>query len=274
VVQLKAAQIDILVATDVAARGLDVERIGHVVNFDMPYDTESYIHRVGRTGRAGRSGEAILFVAPRERNMLHLIERATRQPIEAMTMPSVDDVNLRRMAKFKQRINTTLTSGVSGVYRTVIEDLVNETGADIVDIAAALAALAQGNTPLLVGERRAAPQGSEERAPASKPERHRGTARRDLQETYRLEVGRKHGVQAGNIVGAIANEAGLDGSQINGIDIQEDHSLVRLPEGIPPGLLGRLRRVRVKGQLLEISRVESRGAPHGREPGHPRTRRG
>src|SRR6202021_215275 len=108
VARVKAGEIAIVVATDVAARGLDVERIGHVVNFDVPYDTESYVHRIGRTGRAGRSGEAILFIAPRERNMLHAIERATRQPLESMTLPTVDDVNAKRMAKFKERIAAAL----------------------------------------------------------------------------------------------------------------------------------------------------------------------
>ena len=102
--QLKAGKLDILVATDVAARGLDVERISHVLNYDIPYDTESYVHRIGRTGRAGRKGEAILFVSPRERGMLRAIERATRQPITPMELPSVESVNDQRVAKFKQRI--------------------------------------------------------------------------------------------------------------------------------------------------------------------------
>jgi ATP-dependent RNA helicase DeaD len=268
VAQLKAGQIDILVATDVAARGLDVERIGHVVNFDVPYDTESYVHRIGRTGRAGRSGEAILFVAPRERNMLHAIERATRQPIETMTLPSIDDVNAKRVAKFKERIAAILTSEAAGTYRAVVEEFAHESGADIVDVAAALAQLAQGKTPLLLSAKRAAAE--EERAPerARAHEREHAPARRgrgarfDPQEIYRLEVGSVHGVQPGNIVGAIANEARLDGSQINGIDIRGDHSFVRLPEDMPPALLARLQRVRVKGQLLAISRVERRPPPN------------
>src|ERR1700722_14655663 len=308
VAQLKAGQIDILVATDVAARGLDVERIGHVVNFDVPYDTESYVHRIGRTGRAGRSGEAILFIAPRERNMLHAIERATRQPIETMTLPTIDDVNAKRVAKFKERIAVALTNEAASTYRAVVEEFTHETGADIVDVAAALAQLAQGKTPLLLSAKRAA--ADEERPPerAHKPadappaaRRGRGSrfdpqelyrlqggrvagdppparaqkpadappaARRgrgsrfDPQELYRLQVGSVHGVQPGNIVGAIANEARLDGSQINGIDIRGDHTFVRLPEGMPPAVLERLQRVRVKGQLLAISRVERRPPPN------------
>jgi ATP-dependent RNA helicase DeaD len=274
VAQLKAGQIDILVATDVAARGLDVERIGHVVNFDVPYDTESYVHRIGRTGRAGRSGEAILFIAPRERNMLHAIERATRQPIEIMTLPTIDDVNAKRVAKFKERIAAALTSEAASTYRAVIEEFAHETGVDIVDVAAALAQLAQGKTPLLLNAKRVAAQ--EEKARASEraqahdrahagggePRQRSRGSRFDPQEIYRLEVGSVHGVQPGNIVGAIANEARLDGSQINRIDIRADHSFVRLPEDIPPEVLSRLQRVRVKGQLLSISRVERRPPPH------------
>ena len=268
VAQLKAGQIDILVATDVAARGLDVERIGHVVNFDVPYDTESYVHRIGRTGRAGRSGEAILFIAPRERNMLHAIERATRHPIDSMTLPTIDDVNAKRVAKFKERIAGALTSEAAGTYRAVVEEFAHESGADIVAVAAALAQLAQGKTPLLLSPKRAALE--EERAPERErahasehaPARRGRGSRFDPQEMYRLEVGSVHGVQPGNIVGAIANEARLDGSQINGIDIRGDHSFVRLPEDMPPAVLARLERVRVKGQLLAIRRVERRPPPN------------
>jgi ATP-dependent RNA helicase DeaD len=268
VAQLKAGQIDILVATDVAARGLDVERIGHVVNFDVPYDTESYVHRIGRTGRAGRSGEAILFIAPRERNMLHAIERATRHPIETMTLPTIDDVNAKRVAKFKERIAAALTHEAARTYRAVVEEFALETGADIVDVAAALAQLAQGKTPLLLSTKRATAdeERSSERehkhASETAPARRGRGSRFDPQELYRLQVGSVHGVQPGNIVGAIANEARLDGSQINGIDIRGDHSFVRLPEDMPPAVLERLQKVRVKGQLLAISRVERRPPPN------------
>jgi ATP-dependent RNA helicase DeaD len=268
VAQLKSGQIDILVATDVAARGLDVERIGHVVNFDVPYDTESYVHRIGRTGRAGRSGEAILFIAPRERNMLHAIERATRHPIETMTLPTIDDVNAKRVAKFKERIAAALTNEAARTYRAVVEEFAHETGADIVDVAAALAQLAQGKTPLLLSAKRAAAdeERSSERehkhAGETPPARRGRGSRFDPQELYRLQVGSVHGVQPGNIVGAIANEARLDGSQINGIDIRGDHSFVRLPEDMPPAVLERLQKVRVKGQLLAISRVERRPPPN------------
>src|SRR5271163_2500458 len=151
--RLKAGQIDIVVATDVAARGLDVERIGHVVNYDVPYDPESYVHRVGRTGRAGRNGEAILFIAPRERNMLHAIERATRQVIEPMNLPTVDAVNALRIAKFKQRITETVAKGEGNLYRPVLEQMEAESGLPLMDIAAALATLSQGSTPLLLAQK-------------------------------------------------------------------------------------------------------------------------
>jgi ATP-dependent RNA helicase DeaD len=289
IAQLKSGQIDILVATDVAARGLDVERISHVVNFDVPYDTESYIHRIGRTGRAGRSGEAILFIAPRERNMLQLIERATRQPIEPMDLPTIADVNATRVAKFKRRVAALMEQGVADVYRGVVDELVRDTGAELGDVAAALASLAQGKTPLLLGERegkgraehterpdraerpdRSDRSGRAERAPPESTTRRPRSGRFAPQDTYRLEVGRLHGVQAGNIVGAIANEAGLDGSEINGIKVREDHTLVRLPEGMPPEVLERLGRVKVRGRPLAISRLETREAP---ARGHHKTGR-
>src|SRR5271165_1653632 len=170
VARLKSGQIDILVATDVAARGLDVERIGHVVNYDVPYDTESYVHRVGRTGRAGRKGEAILFIAPRERNILRAIERATRQKLEPMDLPSVDAVNTLRIAKFKQRISETIAKGEADSYRPILSQLEIESGSSLIDIAAALACLSQGSTPLLLAGKDQPPpaHAPPERAPAER----------------------------------------------------------------------------------------------------------
>ncbi len=150
---LKSGKVDIVVATDVAARGLDVERISHVVNYDVPYDSESYIHRIGRTGRAGRSGEAILFIAPRERNMLRIIERATRQQITQMNLPSVAAVNEQRVARFKQRIADTLADGETEAFRAIVEEFQSEHDVSALDVAAALASLVQGSTPLLLPER-------------------------------------------------------------------------------------------------------------------------
>jgi ATP-dependent RNA helicase DeaD len=266
IAQLKSGAVDILVATDVAARGLDVDRISHVVNFDVPHDTESYVHRIGRTGRAGRNGEAILFIAPRERNMLRIIERATRQSIEAMNLPTLDDVNQRRISRFKERIAGALASGASTAYRGVVEDFARESGADVVDVAAALASMAQGTKSLLL-EARERPEPEPVSRARPRPGARKG-ARFGPQETYRLDVGRAHGVQPGNIVGALANEADLDGSQINGIDIQEQHTFVRLPAGMPPDVLQRLQRVRVKGRELAAGVVERR-APGGRKKSKP-----
>jgi ATP-dependent RNA helicase DeaD len=277
VAQLKAGAVDIVVATDVAARGLDVERISHVVNFDVPYDSESYIHRIGRTGRAGRSGEAILFIAPREQNMLRIIERATRQPIEAMNLPSVNEVNQKRIERFKERIAQALSQGAAESYRPIVEEFARAAGVDMTEVAAALASLAQGKTPLILGKKEALSAREPEdagarphrvetvRGPARDPThgpgqgpRHGKGRRFGPQETYRLEVGRRHHVEPGHLVGALANEADLDGSQINGIEILDDHSFVRLPAGMPPELLARLRGVRVKGQALALTLAERR----------------
>jgi len=286
VARLKAGQIDIVVATDVAARGLDVERIGHVVNYDVPYDTESYVHRIGRTGRAGRKGEAILFIAPRERNMLRAIERATRQVIEPMNLPTVDAVNALRISKFKQRVTETVAKAEATALRAVVEQLEAETGLPLIDIAAALASLAQGSTPLLLAgksERPAPPQPSSERArdervekPAATerprpPERfaeasmdssparaRRAKSAASQMETFRIEVGSVHGIKPGNIVGAIANEAGIEGVHIGRVDIREDHSFVDLPEGMPAQIFKGLQKVRVVGRELRISRVSEK----------------
>ncbi|MDB6087064.1 MAG: box helicase [Gammaproteobacteria bacterium] len=322
VARLKAGQIDILVATDVAARGLDVERIGHVVNYDIPYDTESYVHRIGRTGRAGRKGEAILFVAPRERNMLRAIERATRQVIEPMNLPTVDAVNALRIFKFKQRVIETVADAEAKALRPVVELLEAETGLPLIDIAAALAALAQGTTPLLLGgkgdrheeARGGEPPGAASRAfqppavaargstspnrstppigggaerprsverpraaeepafserprPAeqsSEPERSRlaelprkprPKATGSRMETFRIEVGSTHGIKPSNVVGAIANEAGIEGVHIGRVDIREDHSFVDLPEGMPKQIFKVLQKVLVAGRELRISKV-------------------
>jgi ATP-dependent RNA helicase DeaD len=275
IARLKAAQIDIVVATDVAARGLDVERVSHVVNYDVPYDPESYVHRIGRTGRAGRSGEAILFIAPRERNMLRVIERATRQTIERMELPSIEDVNDRRIARFNARISSALAAGEGKAFRALIERFESEHNVPAIEIAAALASLAQGKQPLLrevAGSQReeegaraessrpsrpARPPADREHsasAEAREPRERRVHANANM-ETYRVEVGRAHGVEPGNIVGAIANEAGLDGRHIGRVVIRDDHSFVDLPEGMPKEIFRELQKVRVAGQKLQISRA-------------------
>jgi ATP-dependent RNA helicase DeaD len=290
VARLKSGQIDILVATDVAARGLDVERIGHVVNYDVPYDTESYVHRIGRTGRAGRKGEAILFIAPRERNMLRAIERATRQTIEQMNLPSVDAVNTKRIAKFKQRVTETIAKGEADAYRPVLEQLETETGIALIDIAAALASLAQGSAPLLLSGKPEAPiargpaplagtSSADVQAPSPQAASSDdgSAANRDRErrpkksvagemETFRLEVGSVHGIKPGNIVGAIANEAGIEGVHIGRVDIREDHSYVDLPEGMPRPIFEGLQKVRIAGRELRISRVSQKPPKPPRNP--------
>jgi ATP-dependent RNA helicase DeaD len=268
VAALKAGKIDIVVATDVAARGLDVDRITHVVNFDVPYDSESYVHRIGRTGRAGRSGEAILFIAPRERNMLRIIERATRQPIEAMSLPTLEDVNAKRAAKFKDEIAAAIATQSGEAYRGVLEDFLRETDADLFDVAAALAAMARGGKSLAVTRRREATEPAVEsghaasEAPASTETPSRKPPRRAKSEapqaTFRLDVGRKHGVLPGNIVGALAHEGDLHGSEINGLSIREDYTLVRLPADISAKTLAHLRTVEVRGRPLAIERHKGR----------------
>jgi ATP-dependent RNA helicase DeaD len=262
--RLKDGQIDILVATDVAARGLDVERVSHVINYDVPYDTESYVHRIGRTGRAGRKGEAILFIAPRERNMLRAIERATRQAIEPMNLPSVDAVNKLRITKFKQRISDALENADASLFRPVLEQMLEETGLPLIDIAVALASMSQGTTPLLLAaktpEARAAPAPERDSRAQhdfdAAPRRARASAAH--METYRLEVGAAHGAKPGNIVGAIANEADIEGVRIGRVDIREEHSYVDLPEGMPRDIFTKLQRVRVVGRELRISRADEK----------------
>ena len=285
--QLKDGKVDILVATDVAARGLDVDRISHVVNYDVPHDTESYVHRIGRTGRAGRSGEAILFIAPRERNMLRSIERATRQPIEPMELPSVEAINDVRIAKFKQQIADTVEGGGLDLFRRLIEDFELSSNLPAIEIAAALAKLYRGDVPLLLEAPKHAPRPAFEKPAFERPSSERpGSDRkpRDFErgereergprierpafpkkervvrppdagmDTFRIEVGYDHGVKPGNIVGAVANEAGLDAKNIGRIEIFEDHSLIDLPSGMPVDVMTHLKTVWCAGQQLRITR--------------------
>ena len=253
--RLKKGSLDILVATDVAARGLDVDRISHVINYDVPYDTEAYIHRIGRTGRAGRRGEAILFVAPRERRMLSAIEKATRQKIEQMVLPSTEAVNNKRIADFKQKITDTLGLGELGFMQGLVEQYRQEHDVPAVEIAAALAKMTLGDKPMLLG-----------------PDKHTGKARmqplRDVAggaQRYRIEVGHVHGVKPGNIVGAIANESGLDGEHIGSIEIEADYSLVDLPAGMPKDILMDLKKTRICGQAMKISLQGETRAPRKRK---------
>jgi len=263
VARLKKGSIDILVATDVAARGLDVDRISHVINYDIPYDAEAYIHRIGRTGRAGRKGEAILFVAPREKRMLAIIEKATRQKVEAMTLPSTEMVNSQRISRFKQTITDTLAGGSLDFMVGILESYEQEHDVSPIEIAAALAKLSMGEKSLLLEPEKKAPRknkgGSGKSATPFRGEGNRkARSERKLaegMERFRVEVGHDHEVQPGNIVGAIANEAGLDAEHIGHIDIRDKFSFVELPEGMPRAVFNDLQKVWIGGQKLKISRL-------------------
>ena len=306
--KLKRGSIDILVATDVVARGLDVDRISHVINYDIPHDTEAYVHRIGRTGRAGRSGEAILFVAPRERGLLGAIERATASKIEPMMLPTIEAVNERRVADFRAAIDATLEAGTLGRLQTLVEAYADENDVPMPRVAAALAQMALGERPLYAVEERktakrerkasrdtrepqrrerapvaanprtdpSAPSAplastastdtpervrdrqpsSRESRPASREPRPKNTV---PMEGFRVEIGSAHGVQAGHLVGAIANEAGIDSAWIGRIRIEEQHSEVELPVDMPKPVLRDLRQAWVLGRRLAISRLSDAG---------------
>ena len=281
--QLKNETLDIVVATDVAARGIDVSRVSHVINYDIPYDTEAYVHRIGRTGRAGRAGNAILFVAPRESHLLRQIERATRQPIEALKLPSREAVADRRVAAFRQQVAEVLESEDLGFFLDVVAGMQEKQDVDIHEIAAALAFLAQKDRPLQMPETgkpdiAQIASGKAERAPRE----NRGEIlerRRDYAEgrlaRYRIDVGREHMASPKDIVGAIANEAGIESRFIGQINLFEDYSTVELPADLPNEVIQILRRARVRQQPLnlrlaspeEASRERGRPGPGGRAPG-------
>jgi len=296
--RLKKGHLDILVATDVAARGLDVQRISHVINYDIPHDTESYIHRIGRTGRAGREGDAILFVSPREKRMLYAIERATKKRIEQFQMPTTDVINDKRIAEFKERITETLDSGEDlELFAGIIEQYRQEHDIPANEIAAALAKMVQGDKPLLLKDQ---PQPRQERERPSRSDRNprfdapedkrrstrnpsrdqyeddeikpnrahrsRGPKPEQGMQRYRLEVGEEHGVKPGNIVGAIANELGLESEFIGRVQIHDDHTTVDLPEGMPKAIFNDLKQVQVCGQRLDASVLASGDATPSRTP--------
>jgi len=272
--RLKQGKIDIVVATDVAARGLDVPRISHVINYDVPSDNETYVHRIGRTGRAGRSGEAILFMTQRERRFLGGLERMTGQKIEPLVMPSTDDINQQRMQKFKDKIKYTLENKDLNICNQIVQSFYQETNTDPMLIAAALAKLVQGDAPLFLSDR-----------PQRKPEREqdRTSKSRDRGEfsensdrshsdrslsykakplksypdipmsRFRIEVGYNDDVKPGNIVGAIANEAEIDSCYIGSVDIFDDFSVVDLPNEMPPEILKILKKARIAGKPMGLS---------------------
>lgn len=253
---LRDGRIDILVATDVAARGLDVERISLVVNFDIPHDTESYVHRIGRTGRAGRQGEAVLFMTPREKYMLRQIEKATRQQVEAMHMPSVDDVNSTRKQKFAQQITDTIESQDLSFFRQLIDAYASEHDVEGEEIAAALAVIAQQGRPFLA-EEMLEPERPKRRERDFEGDKPRGGRRRSEEGMvdYKLNVGRSSRVSPAAIVGALTNEGGLTGSQVGSIDIRQHFTIVALPEAeLPADFFERLEDTQVAGEFINIKR--------------------
>lgn len=271
--RLKAGTVDVVVATDVAARGLDVTRISHVINYDMPSDAEAYTHRIGRTGRAGRSGQAILFVQPREQRMLGTIEKVTRGTVEQMDAPTVEQVNVARQKALQTQIERQLGKDLT-TPRAVLDALRANTGLDDADLALGLLAELTKGRPLLVDESQAlhavhqrgarGPRGDgpkrERTTSERRPRRERPDGKPESgMERYRVEVGRNHGVKPGNLVGAIANEAGVDAQHIGRIDLHDEFSLLDLPEGMPKPIFKHLKSVWVCGQKLAISKAD--GAP-------------
>jgi len=270
--RLRKGTVNILVATDVAARGLDVERIGLVINYDMPFDSEAYVHRIGRTGRAGRSGEAILFVTPRERRFVNNLERATGQPIEPMQIPSNAEINQARLDNLRQKLTAVATgdgaerqADEGPLLQELLQRVAQEHSLSMEQLALAALTLAVGDQPLLVqGDEswlQNANRGRTREDRFSSRGGERGDRRRqerpsrppeDNMERFRVEVGHRDRVKPGNLVGAIANESGLQGRMIGRIQIFESHSLVDLPKGMPQDVFQSLKRLKVMNRELQI----------------------
>ncbi|MDY6055604.1 DEAD/DEAH box helicase [Micrococcus sp.] len=280
---LKAGRVDILVATDVAARGLDVERISLVVNYDIPQDAESYVHRIGRTGRAGRTGDAVLFVTPRERYLLKQIERTTRQSVEEMQVPTVAQVNEARLGRVGEQITATLESA-SGrdldLFEKLVTDYVAEKQADPARVAAALALMSQGGRALLGAQdeipaggrrdredRREGRRDREDRGARGDGRGSRGPRREPAagNATYWIGVGHQDRVRPGNIVGALANEVGLPASAIGAIDLRGNHALVELPADLTPSQLDAAARAEINGRRLNLRKDTGRPTREERE---------
>lgn len=269
--QLKKGKLDILIATDVVARGLDVERISHVINYDIPYDNESYVHRIGRTGRAGRSGTAILFVAPRERRLLRSIEASTKKKITQMELPTAQEINDSRVTRFKDKIIDAAQGNDLDFYQKMVESIESDNNIPAIEIAAGLAKLLQGDVPFFLDEKpikhkefKDRDGGGRDRNPRrGKGERgdrgnrsRRQTPPNEGMARFRVEVGRQHGVKPGNIIGCIANEAGLDGEFIQKLTIEDSYSMVDLPSDMPKKLFNELKGAWVCGQQLKINPVK------------------
>ena len=273
ITQLKNGKIDILIATDVAARGLDVDRISHVVNYDIPQDPESYVHRIGRTGRAGREGKAILFVAPRERRMLKTIERITRQPIDPMLLPSAKIINEQRVNNFKQRITDTLDNQELAIFEELILDYQKGHEIDAFKIASALALMAQGTEPLLLNEKEINQTSFDEKNKNKISVSIHADTLKDhpkiLMRRYKVAVGHKDKIKPGNVLGAIANEAEISSEFIGAIQIFQDFTTVDLPDEMPKETLQILKNTRVFDKKLNIEELnDSNNITSPREKSH------
>ena len=290
--RLKSGSIDILIATDVVARGLDVERVSHVINFDIPYDTESYVHRIGRTGRAGRQGDAILFISHREKRLLFQIEKTTKQSIEQMPIPSISEMNESRLVRFKESVVEAIEDDSIQSLIPIIEMIKAETEADPEVLMAALAKIAQGDEPLLLkeGDRpdlNAKPErrerserdfGGRERGGRDRGRGGRGGERGERRprerttpdagmKRFRIDVGHVHHDKPGNIVGAIANEADISSKNIGAIEIYDTYSTVDLPAGMPAETREQLQGTRVAGQRLSLREWSDKPPARGNREG-------
>lgn len=285
--RLKEGKIDIVVATDVAARGLDVDRITHVINYDVPYDTESYVHRIGRTARAGREGNAILFITPRERRMLKMIERATRKPIDTMEIPTGEQISEKRISMFKQKILDAIAEGSLEEFRNLVERIEEENGVSPLDIAAAVTKLAQAGQPLfpkdlpdirtvpLREERKKAREdkfGNGPREHAPRIEKNNGVE--EGFERYYLGVGRIDHISPRDIVGAIAGESGISSAEIGRIKLFDRFSTVELPEGLAPEIKLILEEMTIRGNPSKFRLMtDDKPMPKDRESFGERKRR-
>jgi len=267
--RFKSGALNILIATDVAARGIDVPRITHVINIDVPHDVEAYIHRIGRTGRAGQSGTAITFVTPRETRMLSSIERITRSPIRWLDVPRREQLAARRIETFKKKM-LDIVAGEEDLdfFRELVREFADENGCTVEDAAAALAFQAQGERPLQppADEMRPPRRPSPRQDRGAGPQRFEHRGKRPVRpkngdlERFRIQVGLDHGVTPGHIVGAITNEAGLAGNSIGRIRLYAKDSTVDLPRGMPQQTLKHLQKVRIFQRPLAIRR-DSGGRP-------------
>lgn len=290
--KLKQGSIDIVVATDVAARGIDVPRISHVINYDMPFDADVYVHRVGRTGRAGRSGKAILFVTSRERHLLKTIEKHTRQTIASIDLPTRELVTQKRIDRFKAEVVKNLNGKLDPMFKRVVNELIEENDTDLAKISEALVYLAQLSNPLTLpdkkekslhadrnqdsrGQKQSGRKNRDDSRKRSRNDGRRNAPQRDRKskaivdefgqtvpsERFKINVGRDHDVSPGDIVGAIANEADISSQYIGHIKINDDHSTVELPEGMPKEVLNHLKKVRIRQQALNIEPADENNKP-------------